>query len=163
MTNIQPAQLLQTQHRMLDINLQRLQTEQANSPLLYSTLQLLLLHIYIEEELLFPLLNQRQLAMPLGVMRAEHGQMWDLIEQAGGDLNCATSNSLEAVAPPLTPTTQQACRALFELCAQHNPKEEDIIYPAIDNFHVNDQEPGSLIDDINTAQRPAAWVCAARR
>lgn len=162
MTDIQPSQLLQAQHQGLDDNLQQLADGQGNQQLLDATLQQLRLHIYIEEALLFPLLNQRQLAMPLGVMRSEHGQMWNLIEQLDYPSRPSDSAPNTAVEPLDTAATH-ACQALFELCDQHNPKEEDITYPAIDDFHANDHEPGSLIDDINNAQLPRNWTCAARR
>lgn len=146
MNDIQPSALLEEQHQQLDRNMEQLLAGQGDLGLLQTDLRR---HLYIEEALLFPLVNSRRLAMPLGIMRAEHGQMWDLL----------------AVLDETTDTAarRRVCQQLFELFAQHNPKEEDVIYPAIDDYHANDHQPGSLLDDINEAELPDGWVCEARR
>jgi len=146
MNDIQPSALLEEQHQQLDRNMEQLLAGQGDLELLQTDLRR---HLYIEEALLFPLVNSRRLAMPLGIMRAEHGQMWDLL----------------AVLDETTDTAarRRVCQQLFELFAQHNPKEEDVIYPAIDDYHANDHQPGSLLDDINEAELPDGWVCEARR
>lgn len=146
MSDIQPSSLLEEQHRQLDRNMELLLAGQGDPGLLQADLRR---HLYIEEALLFPLVNGRRLAMPLGVMREEHGQMWDLL--------AVLDETTDAVA------RRCACQQLFDLFAQHNPKEEDVIYPAIDDYHANDHQPGSLLDDIDGAELPDGWVCGARR
>ncbi|GJL58974.1 MAG: hypothetical protein NPIRA03_18310 [Nitrospirales bacterium] len=93
-------------------------------------------HIRWEEEILFPVFEaQAEMARdhgPTGVMRNEHRQIKDLLEQiqakvAEGDL-----------------TTEEAEEGLLQVLTAHNVKEEKILYPWIDTC-VSDEERASLL------------------
>lgn len=152
-----PSKLLIEQHRQLDAQLLNLQTGAYSPTLLANTIHQLKRHIYIEEELLFPLVNSRALKMPLAVMRDEHGQMWQLMQQ----LSACHATQADATAP--NQHCLALCQQLFQLLELHNPKEEEIIYSALDVYNANDVEPGSLAEDIANAKLPANWVCAAHQ
>jgi len=145
---------LTEQHFALDAALNRVMAGQGDHAILQSVIDALTLHIYVEEDLMFPLVNSQRLRMPLAVMRDEHGQLWDLLMQ----LQPVCQKTL-----PIDASVVAICQRMFALFQLHNPKEEDIIYPAIDDYHQHDQEPGSLVDDIADAVLPDGWVCAARR
>lgn len=151
-----PSQLLIEQHRQLDHALLGLQAG-THPGLLADILRQLQRHIYIEEALLFPLVNPRALKMPLAVMRDEHGQMWRLMQQL------IAGSATQADSAVLNPYCLDPCQQLFQLLELHNPKEEEIIYSALDAYDANDFEPGSLAEDITLAEMPANWACAAYR
>lgn len=154
MSELMPSTLLTEQHQQLDCALEKLMAGAGDHALLQQVIDALKLHIYVEEALMFPLVNTGRLKMPLAVMRDEHGQMWDLMSQLQ-DICLSGSNINQYVI--------ELFKTIFKLFQLHNPKEEDIIYPAINEYHLTDFEPGSLIDDINDAVLPTGWVCAARR
>ncbi len=93
-------------------------------------------HIGWEEEILFPVFEaQAEMVRdhgPTGVMRNEHRQIKFFLEQiqakvAEGDL-----------------TTEEAEDGLLQVLTAHNVKEEQILYPWIDNC-VSDEERASLL------------------
>ena len=93
-------------------------------------------HIRWEEEILFPVFEaQAEMVRdhgPTGVMRHEHRQIKNFLEQiqakvAEGDL-----------------TTEEAEEGLLQVLTAHNVKEEKILYPWIDNC-VSDEERTSLL------------------
>ncbi|HBP88828.1 MAG TPA: hemerythrin domain-containing protein [Nitrospirales bacterium] len=93
-------------------------------------------HIMWEEEILFPFFEaQAEMVKdhgPTGVMRNEHRQIKDFLEQiqtkiADGNLD-----------------TEEAEEGLLQVLTAHNVKEEKILYPWIDNC-VSDGERASLL------------------
>ncbi|MFZ1745168.1 MAG: hemerythrin domain-containing protein [Nitrospirales bacterium] len=93
-------------------------------------------HIRWEEEILFPVFEaQAEMVRdhgPTGVMRKEHRQIKDFLEQiqakvAAGDL-----------------PTEEAEEGLLQVLTAHNVKEEKILYPWIDNC-VSDEERAYLL------------------
>ena len=93
-------------------------------------------HIMWEEEILFPIFEaQAEMVKdhgPTGVMRNEHRQIKDFLEQiqtkiADGNLD-----------------TEEAEEGLLQVLTAHNVKEEKILYPWIDNC-VSDEERASLL------------------
>lgn len=79
-------------------------------------------HIDAEEDVLFPALSERapHAAGPVRVMRAEHGEIRDLM---------ATLASALAASDP---TWRSTVSALEEVLSGHNMKEERILYPMAD-------------------------------
>jgi iron-sulfur cluster repair protein YtfE (RIC family) len=81
-------------------------------------------HIEAEEKLLFPAFEQRtgmSAAGPSVQMRAEHEQMQPILAQMEA-----------AVAAQDGAGYQRASRALFDILTPHNLKEEQMMYPMLD-------------------------------
>jgi iron-sulfur cluster repair protein YtfE (RIC family) len=83
----------------------------------------LLAHFGVEEEVLFPGLRERtgMTGGPTQVMRGEHVQMRDLLRQMD-----------EALAQKNADGFGGAAETLLIMMQQHNMKEENILYPMID-------------------------------
>lgn len=81
-------------------------------------------HFRMEEEVLFPaLLDANGPVGPVQVMRMEHEQMNDLIEQLSAALHNRNSQAYGGVSETLLIVMQQ-----------HNLKEEQILYPIADRL-----------------------------
>ena len=93
-------------------------------------------HIRWEEEILFPVFEaQAEMVRdhgPTGVMRNEHRQIKDFLEQ------------IQAKVAEGDSTTEEAEEGLLRVLTAHNVKEEKILYPWIDNC-VSDKERASLL------------------
>ena len=81
-------------------------------------------HFVSEEELLFPAFEEAtgMASGPTEVMRSEHAQMRELIEQMAGALAAQDDDAFSGCA-----------ETLLILMQQHNVKEENILYPMCDN------------------------------
>ncbi len=81
-------------------------------------------HFRFEEDVLFPALEAQvpMAAGPAGVMRMEHAQMRQLIEELA-----------TAVAERSTGDCQGILETLHLITQQHNAKEEGILYPIADS------------------------------
>ena len=83
-------------------------------------------HIVWEEDILFPIF-ERETGMrdtgPTAVMRMEHSQIKNLLEEIGQQV---LAGDLEE--------SDEAETNLLEVLGSHNQKEESILYPAIDNL-----------------------------
>lgn len=82
-------------------------------------------HIAAEEELLFPAFEAATGRSPLGgpteIMRIEHEQLREVLEQMRGALASAEASRYRAL-----------YERLFTLMLQHNIKEERMMYPMLD-------------------------------
>lgn len=81
-------------------------------------------HIEMEEDLLFPAFEQRTgmtAAGPSVQMRVEHEQMQPILERMQA-----------AVAARDGAAYQRAARALLDILVPHNQKEEQMMYPMLD-------------------------------
>jgi len=105
-------------------------------------------HIAWEENILFPIF-ERETGMrdtgPTAVMRMEHGQIKNLLEEI--DQQVLAGDSEES---------DEAETNLLEVLGSHNQKEENILYPAIDNL-ANEQEKEQAIAKM-TATRSGSGV-----
>ena len=110
-------------------------------------------HIYLEEEFLFPPIREAGMVMPLLVMANEHGTIWRLMDSIEASL---------AGPDPDRDLLRAACTELLERLAQHNGKEEPVVYPraAVD---LDDEAAGALAEYLRTARTPDGWVCEAIR
>lgn len=96
-------------------------------------------HIVWEEEQLFPLFEKRTgmgLGGPTEVMRREHRRIEGLIEALREDLR---AGSLD--------TSGENEDVLLDMLAQHNVKEEQVLYPSIDNL-LSDDEVADLFSRL---------------
>lgn len=96
-------------------------------------------HLRQEEELLFPAFEARtgNTSGPTAVMKVEHQQMRDLLQQVG-----------QAISDQDSDTALDLTETLMVLMQQHNMKEEQILYPMSDQV---------LEDADQMSQRLAAF------
>lgn len=93
-------------------------------------------HIKAEEEILFPVFEQKTGMVDAGptfVMRMEHTDIKDLLEKL---LDGALDSDAEKVA--------EASRSFVSLLTDHNMKEEHILYPESDQF-MNEAERTQVV------------------
>ncbi|MDI6912071.1 hemerythrin domain-containing protein [Nocardioides sp.] len=105
-------------------------------------------HIYLEEEFLFPPLRAAGMLAPVLVMLREHGEIWQTLD-AIDDLDGATDPD----------GLRERCRELLDRLAEHNAKEEPIIYPRGDAV-LDAEQTAELLDYIDSGELPEGWVCA---
>lgn len=109
-------------------------------------------HIYVEEELLFPPLRQAGMTGPILVMLREHGQMWPILDTLDQALRDDASEEV----------LRSACRQLLALLQQHNPKEERILYPQVDQV-LGVDEGIAIREFLDAGQVPTVWTCQRPR
>lgn len=142
-----PSQWLEVQHRQIDQGIKGILDGTGTLGQLAESLELLRRHVYLEEAVLFPPLEQTGLTMPVFVMQREHGMMWPLLD-ALGTACAADGASADAL--------RQHCDELLHLLQRHNPKEEQILYTAADQLAA----AGSLLETLQAARMPVGWTCA---
>lgn len=105
-------------------------------------------HIYVEETYHFPPLREAGMMGPIMVMLAEHGRMWDLLDsiQQGIDQSRPAAELLEL-------WTQ-----LATTIADHNMKEEHILYPAGDNL-LDAETASQILRALESGELPSDWEC----
>ncbi len=97
-------------------------------------------HIIWEEDILFPIFEKKtgiKNAGPTSVMRMEHIQIKNHLQEIKRKLH--------------TKKIQDPCKeevALFKVLQSHNQKEENILYPGIDNL-TSEQEKEQMIKQIS--------------
>ncbi|TAM09577.1 MAG: hemerythrin domain-containing protein [Nevskiaceae bacterium] len=139
---------LKQQHRDIDVEVEAAARGQGDATRLAAALRILRRHLYLEEHLLFPPLANSGLAMPVFVMKRDHGQMWPLLEK----LMAACMVGVAAGA------LEGDGRDLLQILQMHNPKEEAVIYPAADQL-----ADASLQDALEKAEPPEGWRCEMAR
>jgi len=149
MASTAPSRLLEQQHRRIDRGIQGVVDGTGELPALAEALALLQLHIYAEEQILFPLLEQARLTMPVFVMRREHGQMWPLLD--GLSAQCRSAARAQ--------TLRGACAELLQSLQMHNPKEELILYTTADRLAAEAADD-ALSQRLQAARMPPGWTCA---
>ncbi|MBI3000262.1 MAG: hemerythrin domain-containing protein [Deltaproteobacteria bacterium] len=111
----------------------------------------LLDHMYVEEELLFPMVAEG-LATAIANLREEHGHIWGLVDEIrallGGTFE---ERGLRAL------TTR-----LVHLLAAHSAAEDLGIYPDL-VAHLGPAMAHTLLTEAERSRAPDGWVCAARR
>jgi iron-sulfur cluster repair protein YtfE (RIC family) len=144
---------LEREHRLIDDGIEAFavsRTDPATAEqraALIGAVALLRRHIYFEEEFLFPALREAGLAGPVMVMVHEHGQMWPIL----GRLE-------QVLITEPTETASLLCQDLLRRLAEHNMKEERILYPQADLTVPNLPPAADLADVLATTQAPAGWV-----
>lgn len=101
----------------------------------------LIRHIEVEEEVLFPAIEQMELALrgPTSVMRAEHEELRALLEQVAGEL------AAEAVG------WTAALLRLKQMLLVHDTKEERVLYPMADAAAQKAGRGGALAERLGAA------------
>ena len=97
-------------------------------------------HIIWEEDILFPVFERKtgiKDAGPTSVMRMEHIQIKDHLQKIQRKLRAKKIQD---------PCGEEV--ALFKLLESHNQKEENILYPGIDNL-TSEQEKDQMIKRIS--------------
>ena len=96
----------------------------------------MLAHFGVEEEVLFPAFEERtgMTGGPTQVMRSEHVQMRDLLRQMDDALAQKNADGFGG-----------AAETLLIMMQQHNMKEENILYPMIDQAIGQDGELQSRV------------------
>ena len=94
-------------------------------------------HIAWEEDILFPIF-ERETGMrdagPTAVMRMEHGQIKNFLEDISGKVLAGELDGIDELGTKL-----------LQVLGSHNMKEENILYPAIDDL-TNEQEKKQAIE-----------------
>jgi hemerythrin-like domain-containing protein len=104
-------------------------------------------HIYLEEEFLFPPM-QDELAIPIGVMLREHGELWRTLEVLEAQLAKAGDDG----------AAMAICRRLLAQLELHNSKEEPIFYTRADDS-LGPEASAELKAFLDSGQMPAGWTC----
>ena len=97
-------------------------------------------HIIWEEDILFPVFEKKtgiKDGGPTSVMRMEHNQIKNHLQEIKRKLH--------------TKINQDPCKeevALFKMLESHNEKEENILYPGIDNL-TSEQEKKQIIKQMS--------------
>ncbi len=97
-------------------------------------------HIIWEEDILFPVFEKKtgiKDGGPTSVMRMEHNQIKNHLQEIKRKLH--------------TKKIQDPCKeevVLFKVLESHNQKEENILYPGIDNL-TNEQEKEQMIKQMS--------------
>lgn len=107
-------------------------------------------HLFIEEELLFPLVKERSAAV--ASLQQEHGRVCDLIEELQILLRREADQS-----------AVETCSArLMGVLAAHNAVEDLGIYPDL-LILLGPARAEALLAKAERVELPRDWVCAARR
>jgi iron-sulfur cluster repair protein YtfE (RIC family) len=107
-------------------------------------------HMKWEEEILFPLFESKTgmaSGGPTQVMRLEHEQLKKLMKNLGEKMKQEE------------PGDEEQESALLELLAQHNHKEENILYTMIDQSVVGNERSEVFNKIKGTSSRPASGGC----
>lgn len=132
MTSI--TQFMSEDHDRLDAIFAEFQKKTASSKDLFSQFETgLRVHIQWEEEYLFPRFEERsgmKDSGPTAVMRIEHRQIKECLEQIGLNIE---QGSID-----------EASQRLLDVLGGHNYKEEQILYPILDRMLADDEKKAIL-------------------
>lgn len=106
-------------------------------------------HIVWEEEILFPLFEQKTGLIdngPTQVMRIEHRQIGEYLE------------AIHKKVQKQDPDSDEEEQMLLSLLSVHNQKEENILYPAIDTV-ITDTERTAAFTAMNTLPEERYKTC----
>lgn len=146
MTDETLAEALLREHHEIDAGLDAFAAGNQGTAPLHKAIEALRRHIYLEEAMLFPPLRTAGYFAAVMVMIREHGEMWRLMDQ------------LEAAPTPAA--GDELFTQLLDIIAAHNPKEEQIIYPAADS-KLDAETTERLSKFLATGATPSGWVCQA--
>lgn len=153
MTKPTISEVLEKEHRDIDVDIIALCEGRADPKRLAQALGLLRRHIYMEEVILFPALASANQAytMPISMMEIEHGYMWPMVDAL-----------LERIAegrPIDDEDSRKQGQALFELLSLHNKREEDQLYTGADRLSDENGERTRLLESVSNFDMPAGWRC----
>ncbi len=144
------AMALEREHHEIDAEIAAFTAAPGNPQPLMRAIRALRRHIYLEEEILFPLLCEAEpgLAAPVFVMLREHAEIW------------AALDALER--EPAPGTAPVAVRQLTVRLLHHNHKEENVLYPRADDA-LPAAAAGRLRAFLGSGELPEGWVCVKAR
>jgi hemerythrin-like domain-containing protein len=139
---------LEHEHHEIDRGIEAFGTADADAGAsLTAAIAALRRHIYLEEEFLFPPM-QDELAIPIGVMLREHGELWRTLEALEAEL--AEAGDADAAAA--------ICERLLAQLESHNSKEEPIFYARADES-LGPEATAGLKAFLDSGEMPAGWAC----
>ena len=105
-------------------------------------------HISLEEEFLFPPLQDAGLVAPIFVMLREHGEIWNTMDALDTQMRDRTECG----------PSERKCRELLAQLERHNSKEEAVIYPQADTM-LPAETDAALRAFLTSGQTPSGWTC----
>ncbi|MGH3279609.1 MAG: hemerythrin domain-containing protein [Trebonia sp.] len=146
------AAALESEHHEIDDGIAAFTAASGDPQPLVHAIRALRRHIYLEEEILFPLLSAAEPALraPVFVMLREHAQMWPLLDSLEQDIDAGSD-----IAPA-------RIRQLTSYLLHHNMKEEKVLYPRTDEV-LPPAEADRLRTFLDSGQTPDGWVCTKAR
>ena len=147
------AAALEREHHEIDDGIAKFAAAPGDQQPLVHAIQALRRHIYLEEEILFPLLRQAEPALgaALFVMLREHGQIWKLLDSLEHDLDA----DADAASPA-------RIRQVESHLLHHNLKEEKVVYPRADEV-LPTATAERLRNFLDSGEMPDGWVCFKAR
>lgn len=147
------AAALEREHREIDQGIEAYLTgaagREARIGSLTAAMTALRRHIFLEEKFLFPPLRAAGFVAPIFVMLREHGELWRTMETIDRELGEETDSD----------AVEGRCKWLLAQLAQHNSKEEPILYPHADS--VLDAPAGEQLRAfLDSGSLPDGWVCS---
>lgn len=119
------SRILEEDHRVIDEHFARfaasLETGSPDVVALHEGTRALKHHIWVEEELHFPPLRDGDLIFQLVLLYREHGEIWLLLDTLADEVATGRDPS-------------HTFQTLLSMLECHNPKEEQLIYPAGDDL-----------------------------
>lgn len=156
MTTNSLADALEREHHEIDDGIEAFTAAQVigerETVMLLGAIAALRRHIYLEEEFVFPPMRTGGMVAPLFVMVREHAQLWATLDVLESELS---SNADAGV-------LRKRCDELMAGLQQHNPKEEQVIYPQAD-VSLSAEAISHLTDFMASGQLPDGWVCEGNR
>ncbi|MGH2865690.1 MAG: hemerythrin domain-containing protein, partial [Solirubrobacteraceae bacterium] len=144
---------LEREHHEIDAGIEAFSAGQAQGAgaieSLTGAMQALRRHIYLEEQFLFPSMREG-LAIPIGVMLREHGEIWRTLDVLEEQLH---HNNPRA-------SVLDRSRELLSQLDRHNAKEEPIFYAHADSA-LTPSASVQLRAFLDAAELPDGWVCQA--
>lgn len=154
MTTLEPGSLgeaLEREHREIDRAIESFLAGDREGPgraeSLREAMVALRRHIYLEEEFLFPPMDEAGFVAPIFVMLREHGELWRTMAEIERDLD-------GGVPDPLS----EQCRWLLAQLEKHNAKEEPILYPHADAV-LGAPASAELKTFLANGRMPDGWAC----
>ncbi len=144
--------MLEHEHRAIDQAIERFTGNTLPAATFRESLDLLRRHIYVEETMMFPQLRAAGMIPPILVMEREHGEIWGLLDTLDAGPDGADSG-------PEADVVRDTCQQLTLLLANHNAKEEPIVYPAADAT-LSVTEAARIKEFLTSGTMPEGWTCA---
>lgn len=145
------ADALEREHREIDDGIAAVVVTPDDREPLVRAIRALRHHIYLEEEILFPLLYQAEpgLAAPVFVMLREHAQIWGLLDSLEHEAEGDAAGSARV-------------RQLASHLLHHNLKEEKVLYSGADE-DLPASEADRLRAFLDSGELPVGWICFMAR
>ena len=149
------ALALQREHQEIDAGIDAYTAADPDPEALSRAIGALRRHIYLEEELLFPLLRRAEhgLTAPILVMLREHAEIWPLLDELDRELAAGSGPA---------GSRSGLVRQLTTRLLHHNLKEERVLYPRADAI-LSASDADVLRVFLGSGDLPAGWVCLRAR